>query len=66
MKCPWGDHELETVSDVAERNVDHYGGTAAIKTSCCGNIVCIQRKPGYTAFKSGKTTDDWGNKAHPK
>lgn len=63
MSCPWCFAQFEPVNDAVFLNVDNYGGTVAIKAKCCGNIVCVQRKPGYTLFQSGKLTDDWGNKA---
>lgn len=66
MKCPWGEHEFEPISDVAERNVEHYGGPVSIKAKCCGNIVSMKRKSGIDIWASHQRVDDWGYAAAPK
>jgi hypothetical protein len=66
MECPWCKAEFVPHSEMVYRNVDTYGGPSAIKAKCCGNIVYVGRIISYSLAQTGRTDDDWGNKATPK
>ena len=65
MKCPHCNKELDFIAPV-ERNCEAYGGNPKGVTTCCGNIVQLQRNISFTPYIPYKhddlKKDDWGNK----
>lgn len=63
MQCPLCDERVAIPAN-AELNLYHYGGSALVRTECCGGAVRANAIRAYRVepYKGDAKEDDWGRK----
>lgn len=62
INCPECGNKL-VLPDYARCNMESYHKSLNIKTDCCGKVVRATPHTIFTAQKTDKTVDDWGDES---